>query len=64
MKRRYWINTEGRQIRLISLLTYEPRREQILMYGLKECNWLTHWIFCNLKINLKAKDIFKWLRNS
>lgn len=61
----YWINTKGtkRVFFEIKDMDVEPVGDFKMMYGMKQCNRFTYWLFKKTKINLLAEDKFAWLRN-
>lgn len=62
-KRRYWINTAGKQRLCISLLTKEPSFFATNMYLLKECSKFTYYLYKWTGVNLKSPRKFGWQRN-
>lgn len=66
--RRYWINTEGKQIAKITLTSSKiedvmPANARLLL-KLQECSLWEYFVYDMLRINLKAKkgDRYKWLK--
>lgn len=62
-KLKYWIPTLGKTPLVFSLITRVPANSLTIMYGLKECNWFTYFLFKKTKINLLVKDKFRWRKS-
>lgn len=62
-KYKYWIPTLGNKALVFSLLTKVPDNTLTIMYGLKQCNWFTYFLFKKTKINLLVKDKLRWRKH-
>lgn len=62
-KARYWISTLGVRPLVFQLYTTVPDNTVSIMFGVKECNWFTYFLFKRFRINLLAKDKLQWLRH-
>ena len=60
--RRYWINTIGEGMALLSAMNFEPDDESKLLLRMKECSKFTYYLFKYTRINLLAKDKFFYLK--
>jgi hypothetical protein len=62
-KRRYWINTVGKNRLCMSFLTREPSFFARETYLMKECNRFSFYLFKYLKINMVAENKLAWLKS-
>ena len=65
--RRYWINTDGEDVIAISLvnipLDHVVTPETRMQLKIQQCTDFEYYTFSLFRINLKAKDKYKWLKS-